>query len=87
MRAYKCDRCHVLFETSEPLDNLKLCNNDFKKYDLCPTCTNDLKSWWDREEKAKDLASYNRCPFSPYVMCMSVSCHKCEHYRKEGEEK
>ena len=51
MVAYKCDRCGKFFEVHKRekdgfyiTSHLGL-SNSF--YDLCPTCNNELKEWFD----------------------------------------
>lgn len=47
---YKCDRCKKDCKPtwkSREDRNLKLIDFENEEYDLCPTCQNELESWWD----------------------------------------
>ena len=50
MNAKKCDRCGAYFTKAEDGIRIMLWDTKilkFRRQDLCPSCYQDLKQWWD----------------------------------------
>ena len=58
-RAYKCDRCNILFQNYDRDFNYVLIKYFFdedrcQEYDLCPQCQQELERWFNNVQSKTD---------------------------------